>query len=74
LIDRPAFRVLPQRTRPDERACLDRKTCSLRNLDDRLDVGDDGPRGAVGRDVQPLGGNLLRQPLDVADDMRTRAR
>jgi hypothetical protein len=74
LIDRPAFRVLPQRARPDERARLDRNARSLRDLDDRLDVRDDGPRGAVGLDVEPFGGNLLRQSLDVADDVRTRAR
>ena len=40
LIERPAFRVLPERARADERAALDRHADALRDLDDRPDVGD----------------------------------
>ncbi len=74
LIERPALGVLPQRARPDERAALDRHAGPLRDLGDRLDVGDERPRGAVGRDRQPLVGDLARQPLDVAHDVRSGAR
>ena len=44
----------------------------LRDLGDRLDVGDDRAGRAVRLDPHPAG-DLARQPLDVADHVRTRA-
>ena len=71
LIDSPPFGVLPKRARPDERAAFNRNPDPLRDLDDRLDVGDERSRRAVGRQAQPLVDDLARQTLDVADDVRT---
>ena len=68
VVERPAFRVLADRARADERAALDRHAGPLRDLDDRLDVGDDGARGAVGADLQPLVADRARQALDVRGD------
>ena len=42
------------------------------NLDDRPDVGEDRPRGAVGTHVQLRTHDLPHEPLHVLDDTRTR--
>ena len=66
LIERPAFGVLPERARADERAALDRHADALRDLGDRLDVGDDAsaPRSSPATRSR-WSGDLARQPLDV---------
>ena len=66
------FGVLADRARADEGAALNQLPDLLRDSGDRLDVGDDGAGRAVRLDPHPAG-DLARQPLDVADHMRTRA-
>ena len=61
----PALGVLPDLARADEGADLDRDARLLRDLDDRLDVGDDGAAGHVDADVQPVVGHLLGEACDV---------
>jgi len=73
LIERPPFRILADRTRPDERAALDGKAHALRDLRDGTDVGDHGARGAVRLHVQALVHDFAREPLDVAHDVRAGA-
>src|SRR6185503_15851004 len=68
------LRITPDRTRPDEAAAFDRQPDALRDLDDRLHVADNGPRGAVRLDLELRLDNLARQALDVAHHVRTRAR
>ena len=71
-VHRPPFRELANRTGPDERADFDRDAGPLADLDDRRDVGDDGARGAVRVNRQPLVGDRAREPLDVGGDLRAR--
>ena len=73
MLDAPVLRIAPHRARADEAAALDGHAGALLHVDDRLDVADDGAGGAVGLDLQPCVGNLARQPLDVADDVRAGA-
>ena len=46
----------------------------LHDLDNGLDVGDDGSRRAIRPNLQPLIADLAGEALDVADDMRPGAR
>ena len=73
-VEVPVLGVLPDRRGADEAGDLDRDPDALRDLDDRQDVGLDGPRGAVGPDLHPRVHDLARQPFDRGDDVRARAR
>ena len=69
-VERPPFRILAQRARPDERRHLELHARPLRDLDDRADVGDDGARGAVRPDRQP---GAPQSPAPAARRRRPRA-
>ena len=59
--------------RADETRGLDRHAGLLHDVDDRLDVGADGARGAIGDQRQLRIDDLPRQPQDVAHHVRSRA-
>ena len=71
--DAPPFGVLADRRRADEHPDFDRQAGALGDLDDRRDVGDGRPGGAVGAHSQLRVDNLPRQALDIADDVRAGA-
>jgi hypothetical protein len=64
-IESPVLRVLADVAAADERADLDRDARTLRHVDDRLDVADDGPAGDVCADAQSPVGDVLCQQEDV---------
>jgi len=74
LVDRPAFGILPNRTRSDESGHLDRDADSLRDLDHRTDVDLERARRAEGLDPQLLVADFLGQPFDIRDGAGARAR
>ena len=74
VVDRPVFRVDANRARADEAAALDRQAGLLHDVGDRLNVGQDGARGAVGLHAEAALEDLAGQPLDVASHVRPGAR
>ena len=74
VVDRPVFRIDANRARTDEAAALDRQPRLLDDVGDRLDVGENGARGAVGLHAEAAIEDLVGQPLDVASHVRTGAR
>ena len=73
-VEAPSLRVLPDRAGADEGAALDRHAGALDDLGDWLDIRHHRPRRAVALNVQLVGGNRTRQPLDVAFHVRTGSR
>jgi hypothetical protein len=74
LLERPVLGVLPDRARPDERAGLDLESSPLRDLDDRLDVAHERAGRTIRAHAQAAFDDRAREPLDVRDDVRARAR
>ena len=74
VVDRPVFRVDSNRARADEAAALDRQPGLLHDVGDRLNVGENGARGAIGLHAEAAIEDLVGQPLDVASHVRTGAR
>ena len=64
-VEVPALGVLADRTRADETRDLDGDADLIGDLENGLDVGDDGARGAVGRDAEVLVADFLGHPFDV---------
>ena len=64
-VESPVLGVLPDGRRADERRRFDLDADLVGDPDDRLDVGHDGARGAVGEDGQLLITDLRRQGADL---------
>src|SRR2546422_1240896 len=73
-VQRPILRVLPDRGGADERGGFDLDPDLVGNADDRLDIGDDGPGGAIGGDGELVVADLFGQRPHLIDDARTGAR
>src|SRR6185436_19356427 len=72
-VERPAFGELPDRARADEGAAFDRDAGPLLDVGNRLDVGDHGPRRAIGAYLQAAVADRARQALDITRHVRAGA-
>ena len=73
-VHRPILCILPDRGGADERGRFDLDPDLVCNPYDRLDIGDDGPRGAIRGDRELVVADLLGEGSHLLDDTGTRPR